>query len=230
MVMKIDNFNVKNLGLLTVDSHPSVDGAFALLTATGDVELFSGGKLINLSQVQTSSIGNAYFQEPVESIENTPPGHSLGKRYIVGVTPTLDFDTHAGEIAIDTGSGWTFDTPADGWRAYVKAQDYAYDFVKTVWTSDPRLTAAQKTGLDAIYPVFAIQLTNSDFTSGLSSAITTGLTIPVNKQIFSYMSTDLVGTSVEIDDATLSTTQFKVKLGTTDAITGTIFVTLSKLA
>jgi hypothetical protein len=94
------------------------------------------------------------WQPPVLATQNAPPGAPVkGDRYIVAGTPSGAWVGYAWYIATYTGSGWLFDQPTEGWRAYdINANDDKY-FNGTVWLAMPPSSHAsshQSGGGDAI--------------------------------------------------------------------------------
>lgn len=69
-------------------------------------------------------------------ILNGPPGSPVnGDIYIVGPTPTGDFETHAGELAVREADAWTFVTAANGWRAWRTATNTLVFFNGSTWAN-----------------------------------------------------------------------------------------------
>lgn len=65
------------------------------------------------------SLGEFPWQPLVLALQNTPPGSpTKGDRYIVGGVPNGAWTGYAWNIATFTGSGWIFDIPSTGWKAY----------------------------------------------------------------------------------------------------------------
>jgi hypothetical protein len=111
-------------------------GSVALaVPADGSV---STPKIVDLA-VTTAKLAAGAVTQPkvnfaVESHTTTaPPTPTVGVRYIVASGATGTWSGHDGEIAEGTGSGWTYETPLDGWLAYAKDQDEFVKFDGSVW-------------------------------------------------------------------------------------------------
>ena len=65
------------------------------------------------------SLGEFPWQPSVLALQNTPPTTpAKGDRYIVGGVPNGAWTGYAWYIATYSGSGWIFDQPSIGWKAY----------------------------------------------------------------------------------------------------------------
>lgn len=94
------------------------------------------------------------WQPPVLETTNTPPGTpAKGDRYIVGGTPTGAWTGYGWYIATYNGSGWMFDQPLEGWRAWDIAADNDKRFNGTAWiisVPSSHASSHQSGGSDAI--------------------------------------------------------------------------------
>lgn len=80
------------------------------------------------------SVLDTMFQWSVLSIRNTPVVLAdTGAHYLVGTTPTGAFTGHANQIAIWTGTVYTFTTAAVGDLLYNVATDLVYQWTGTQW-------------------------------------------------------------------------------------------------
>jgi hypothetical protein len=76
----------------------------------------------------------SFFQPAVEDKDLTsPPAYSKGKRYIIGVGATGDWNTKDNYITDDNGAGWDFITPTEGMIVYIKDEDKFYKYISS-WT------------------------------------------------------------------------------------------------
>jgi collagen type IV alpha len=77
------------------------------------------------------------WREPVISRLSSPPAATLGNRYIVLPTGSGAWLGHDNDIATGTGVGWTYETPSNGWAAYVTSENLVYTFNDTIpaWVS-----------------------------------------------------------------------------------------------
>jgi len=86
---------------------------------------------------------------------NTPPAHAVGRRVIVGSSPTDAFTGHANKIAWSDGTNWWFDAPAAGWETWSDADAGHYYYTGTEWISRSAfvngLSYWTKTGNDIYY-------------------------------------------------------------------------------
>ena len=110
-----------------------------------------GKDAVNLDTVSGIIVGMKW-QDPVESIENTPPETpTTSYRYLVGTSPTGAYTDHENDVATWNGTEWTFETPEQGWCVSNKDDNYSYNFNGTFWAQLPGATshsALQNLGTD----------------------------------------------------------------------------------
>lgn len=74
------------------------------------------------------------WQDPVINELDTPPSApSEGHRYLVGATPTDDWETHAGEIAVYESATWTFESPVTRWALLIEHDNRQLVYYETGW-------------------------------------------------------------------------------------------------
>lgn len=74
-----------------------------------------------------SAIEGMDWQESVLSIQNTPPSTpDEGDRYLIGESPTDEWDGHDNEIAEYEDGDWVYTSPDDGFAVFVEDEDKAY--------------------------------------------------------------------------------------------------------
>jgi len=87
------------------------------------------------------------WQEPVNSILSTPPGTpAKGDRYVIGAAATDAWVGKEGKIAWYDGAAWQFDTAAEGWKVYNKADVTLHTFASNVWSSGTTIGNLTLTG------------------------------------------------------------------------------------
>ncbi len=88
------------------------------------------------------SLGDFEWQQSILDMLATPPSNPVkGDRYIVISPATSQWAGHEGDIAWYDGSEWRFDSPADGWLAFVieKQNYYRYQESSSTWIVFPPL-------------------------------------------------------------------------------------------
>ncbi len=67
---------------------------------------------------------------------STPPVTPLdGDRYLIAASPTGDWTSHAGHIALRMEGAWRFLIPKEGWRMWVADEDALLTYTGTSWTA-----------------------------------------------------------------------------------------------
>ena len=92
-----------------------------------------------MTMYRTPELGSFDWQQAVIDKDLTaPPGSpSEGDRYIVGPSATGDWAGQDDKIAWYYNSAWNFDTPAEGWKTWVKDEDTTYQYTGSAWESTP---------------------------------------------------------------------------------------------
>lgn len=65
-----------------------------------------------------------------------PPGAVAGDAYIIGDTPTGEWDGHAGEIAFFFADQWNYIVPAVGFGAWIQSESVFARFTGSIWESE----------------------------------------------------------------------------------------------
>ena len=93
-------------------------------------------KLDTCVMLSVKSIGN-----------NTPPGSPAnGDRYIVGASPSGDWTSHAGELALYISSAWTFYSVSEGWIIWDETEEAAKAYDGSSWLNVLSLQQASERG------------------------------------------------------------------------------------
>lgn len=90
-------------------------------------------------------------QLAVETTTNTPPTTvvgDIGKRWIIGTSPTGAWAGHAGKVALCVGATlWQYLTPKEGWAAYDRGADVWRDFDGSAWAQRISARGAEFAGV-----------------------------------------------------------------------------------
>lgn len=91
------------------------------------------GALATKSLVGVVDIASGVVRMDVESnIVSAPPGSpTVGQMWLVPAGATGAWAGHATQLAIRTGGGWSFQTPAGGWQVYAKATEQTLIYTPT---------------------------------------------------------------------------------------------------
>lgn len=128
--------------------------------------------------LQTSVYFNAAMRDldalvflAIQTTTNTPPTTTdpadLGKRWIVGTSPTGAWAGQGGKIALCVGANlWYFLTPKEGWTARDVTTDLRYEYSGTAWATQNFAGGAEFAGL--------INGLVMEWVSGTSMRVTTG--------------------------------------------------------
>lgn len=91
------------------------------------------------------------WRASVLDLRNDPPSTPSDEdRYLVGESPTGDWDGHADEIAIydSSSSSWTYETPDDGWTVWIEDDNESLVYNGTEWvTMSSTVSHSSLTGL-----------------------------------------------------------------------------------
>lgn len=114
---------------------------------------------------------DAIVQPAIQTTTSTPPTTTsptdLGKRWIVGASPSGAWVGHAGEVALCVGANlWQFIVPAEGWTAYDRGADVWRDFDGSAWAQRNAAVGGEFAGL--------ITGLIMEWVSGTSLRVTTG--------------------------------------------------------
>jgi hypothetical protein len=95
---------------------------------------------------------DAVVQLAIQTTTNTPPATTspadLGKRWIVGESPSGAWVGHASAIALCVGADlWQFIVPAEGWAAYDRGADVWRDFGGSAWAQRNAAVGGEFAGL-----------------------------------------------------------------------------------
>lgn len=87
----------------------------------------------------------------IETTTNTPPttvSGDVGKRWIIGASPTGAWVGNGGKIALCVGANlWQYLTPKEGWSAYDRGADVWLDHDGTAWAQRITARGAEFAGL-----------------------------------------------------------------------------------
>ncbi len=126
--------------------HSGASPSFAGLSLTGDIAMGSN-QITGLADPTSANdaankqyvdglVNGDVWQDPVNGFQSAPPGVPVaGDRFIVEPTGTGDFAGQDNDIAIrdPTNSFWTFDTPIEGWIAWVEDENTKRTFNGSTW-------------------------------------------------------------------------------------------------
>lgn len=103
----------------------------------------------------------------------------VGDRWIVGPTPTGDWQGHINDIACWLATGWKFFTPRPGWRAWVMQETVELVFAAGNWTVSVGQGQVQKLGIRT--PADATNILAVSGAAILFTADTTSHIVKINK-------------------------------------------------
>lgn len=122
---------------------PGVGDKYIVASTANDTKLNSVLDVLPSSSLATTTHGNRYLIDrtsintlaPVNSIENDDTGlnNALGERYLIGAFPVNGFAGRAHQIAIGTGSGFTFFVPSTDDEVFVNNIGETYYFDGSTW-------------------------------------------------------------------------------------------------
>ncbi|QLG30186.1 DUF2793 domain-containing protein (plasmid) [Halorarum halophilum] len=131
----IDHGSISGIGDDDHTQYVPTDASRGFTNPVSGIDPSTSSDLATKSYVDSIAQGIEYRESVLDTL-NTPPGTpSTGDRYLVGSAPSGDWSGHADELAEYDGSGWTFETPNEGWAVFVEDVDMLLVFNATSWVS-----------------------------------------------------------------------------------------------